>query len=207
MGSLIEARRRIIMNSPHIATSSGSIANFQTDLASPLKSCKVSFLPVQEGTGDPSPNNVRAISGWDELNVYKCGENLFNYETAQINYGYIRNDSGAVQASSNWFYISTTYSVPDEGLLISLHPNFDAMRIYYLTDNDQWVGRSNVYSGTRLDVFKESGFSKIQLSFYNTSRDHIKSLSIEKNTATIRDSQKTVIPISLQSLPETIYGG
>lgn len=44
--------------------------------AAPLKQLKVAFSPVQSGTGDPSPDNVRPISGWDSLNVWQRGKNL-----------------------------------------------------------------------------------------------------------------------------------
>ena len=30
----------------------------------------VDINPVQEGSGDPSPSNVRPISGWNSINVY-----------------------------------------------------------------------------------------------------------------------------------------
>lgn len=68
--SLMESRRRILLNTPHIATASGDIAMFSTDMAAPLKSCVVTINPVQEGSGDPSPDNVRPISGWTACNVY-----------------------------------------------------------------------------------------------------------------------------------------
>lgn len=32
--------------------------------------------PVQEGTGDPSPENVRPITGWTEVTLRVCGKNL-----------------------------------------------------------------------------------------------------------------------------------
>lgn len=36
------------------------------------------IVPVQEGEGDPSPDNVRPIKGWDGVNLYHSGKNLFN---------------------------------------------------------------------------------------------------------------------------------
>lgn len=33
---------------------------------------------VQEGEGDPSPDNVRPIRGWDSVTVTRCGRNLVN---------------------------------------------------------------------------------------------------------------------------------
>lgn len=38
--------------------------------------CKVSWEPTQEGTGDPSPDNVRPIKGRNSVTVERCGENL-----------------------------------------------------------------------------------------------------------------------------------
>ncbi len=36
------------------------------------------FEPKQEGSGDPSPDNVRPISGYDVLGLTRCGKNLFD---------------------------------------------------------------------------------------------------------------------------------
>lgn len=87
---LIEARRRILLNAPHVEdTTPAGVANFQTDLISPLQSLKAGFLPVQAGSGDPSPSNVRPISGWSGLTVYKTGQNLVD----QSNYAVLNNMS------------------------------------------------------------------------------------------------------------------
>ncbi len=40
--------------------------------------CKVSWEPTQEGSGDPSPDNIRPIKGRDSVKVERCGENLLN---------------------------------------------------------------------------------------------------------------------------------
>lgn len=37
-----------------------------------------SWEPVQEGSGDPSPDNIRPISGRDSVKVERCGENLLD---------------------------------------------------------------------------------------------------------------------------------
>lgn len=62
-------------------TASGSIASF-TDGADdmPMKSCVVNIEPIQEGTGDPSPENVRPISGRTRVSVRQSGTNLFRQE-------------------------------------------------------------------------------------------------------------------------------
>ena len=46
-----------------------SIITVTDALAKPLKACTVKITPVQSGSGDPSPDNIRPISGWTECNV------------------------------------------------------------------------------------------------------------------------------------------
>ena len=60
-------------------TVSGSIASF-TDGADtvPVKSLIAQIVAQQAGSGDPSPSNVRAISGFTACNISKSGSNLWD---------------------------------------------------------------------------------------------------------------------------------
>ena len=51
-------------------TLSGAIVSFIAPKAHALKQVVVDINPVQSGSGDPSPDNVRPISGWTEANVW-----------------------------------------------------------------------------------------------------------------------------------------
>ena len=52
-------------------TLSGSVVSFDDPIGDlSLQECVVDIEPVQSGTGDPSPSNIRPISGWSEVNVY-----------------------------------------------------------------------------------------------------------------------------------------
>lgn len=72
----LNLRQRILLNQPHIESASGDIASFTTNMKTPLKECKVYFEPIQEGEGDPSPDNVRPISGWEGVQLTQANENL-----------------------------------------------------------------------------------------------------------------------------------
>ena len=78
---ILARKNFIVANQPHVEEASGAIARFNTDMAAKLKECKVHFSPVQEGTGDPSPENVRPITGWAGVEVYRTGKNLFPVAT------------------------------------------------------------------------------------------------------------------------------
>lgn len=66
-----------LYNTAYVTDSaSGGIAHFVDGADDvPLKSLKVAIEPVQSGSGDPSPDNVRPITGWDAVKVYHSGEN------------------------------------------------------------------------------------------------------------------------------------
>ena len=67
-----------------IDTASGDIASFPDGTATPLKSLIVNVEPVQAGTGDPSPNNIRPISGWNGCEVVRTGKNLAKISFSEI---------------------------------------------------------------------------------------------------------------------------
>ena len=56
--------------SPEYATVTGSYVSFVTTRSAPLKELVVDINPVQSGSGDPSPNNVRPISGWTAAQIW-----------------------------------------------------------------------------------------------------------------------------------------
>ena len=60
-------------------TASGDVASFADGADDiPMKSVKVAIEPVQSGSGDPSPDNVRPISGWTGAQVSHSGADRTN---------------------------------------------------------------------------------------------------------------------------------
>lgn len=66
-------------------TASGNIASFSDGADGyPLKGLTVAVEPSQSGSGDPSPSNVRPISGFSEVKVARAGKNLISIEDDAI---------------------------------------------------------------------------------------------------------------------------
>ena len=65
-------------------TVSGPIVTFFTNIAHPVTALKIGIEPVQAGSGDPSPDNIRAITGWDAVKVGQSGKNLFDADNAVV---------------------------------------------------------------------------------------------------------------------------
>ena len=76
-------------------TASGAIASFPdgSDLL-PIKSLTATIVPQQSGSGTPSPENVRPISGWESVETSVCGKNLFDKSSYNVLDAYL--DSGEI---------------------------------------------------------------------------------------------------------------
>lgn len=94
-------------------TASGSVVQCTPVENSPLD-VQVEITPTQEGSGDPSPENVRPIVGWDSVNVTRCGKNLFDISTISTNSEIKNNgDSLTVNTSLESVRCATRESLED----------------------------------------------------------------------------------------------
>ncbi len=57
---------------------SGPVAEFETNVVAPIKHLLVTMEPIQEGSGDPSPENIRPITGYDSVTVTHKGKNILD---------------------------------------------------------------------------------------------------------------------------------
>ena len=73
------SERKLIMDTPHIETVSDIVATFDTDLRSKLVELKAGFLPKQAGTGNPSPTNIRPITGWTGFTLKRTNKNVLDF--------------------------------------------------------------------------------------------------------------------------------
>lgn len=103
-----------------VETETGSIASF-TDGADdvPVKDLQVAIEPVQSGSGDPSPENIRPISGWTGANV-TVNDDVFSIDfpteagtvyggTLDVTTGVLTVDRAMVDlGDQNWQYDTST---------------------------------------------------------------------------------------------------
>lgn len=77
---------------------------------------KASWEPAQEGTGTPSPENIRPIKGRDSMKVERCGENLIDSDrVTEVSAAY----GLTAQYVSGKITISGIYSSPSAGASFS----------------------------------------------------------------------------------------
>ena len=160
---LQDAEARTKINDMYITdTASGVIASFSDGADDiPVKSLNVAVEPVQSGSGDPSPSNVRPISGWSEAKVTKIGKNLLK-NTAGSSDIFTVNTDGTI--SANGTGTSSTYKVvgsidlPEGDYYISGCPSGGSASTYYIRMlvNGTGTGPNDYGSGEPLTLTKKS---------------------------------------------------
>lgn len=58
---------------------SGSTVTISDGIDGHALDIAASWIPTQAGSGDPSPENIRPISGRDKITLTRCGRNLWSY--------------------------------------------------------------------------------------------------------------------------------
>lgn len=191
---------------------SGEMVNIISPNVNNITSFKVHFNPKQEGTGDPSPENVREIVSWNGVEGYKCGKNLFDYAHANILDRHIKNNNGvSVSDGGNSYcqiYIpvmsNTTYTLSGLSNEKAL-----AKRIYYYDKDKQWISRTNGSTKTSFTITTPSNCRYIQIQSERQEYQDWSTVQVELgNTATEFEPYKygTVLMDWTDTI-KNIYGG
>ena len=182
-------------------TASGAVASFSDGADGiPLKSLVVDINPVQSGSGDPSPDNVRPISGWSEVNVQRTGVNLWN----GLNYtsGLYLTDTGVRNVNTSYGHTDYIPVAPDSTYYVSGISGSNPSICWY--DNSKnFIGGEKNNSETSKFISMPSNAHFIRVSFL---LDNVDTLMVNY-PATDHDYH----PYSGQSinirLGQTVYGG
>lgn len=216
---ILARKQFIIANQPHVEKlAAASLQNFNTNMVAPLKECKVYFEPVQEGSGDPSPDNVRTINGWTGLNAKFIGKNW-------IDLSYI-SDANSYSNVGNYAYMYTDdiQLVPNTKYRF-VWSNYDSSKLdtvlLYVSGTNQYIVDSNAVKGYRqyTSGFTTSSAGTIKFGInkqnYSTIQDALDAiftngnllLQLGTNDELYEPYSGTTLPIDWITEAGTIYGG
>lgn len=142
-------------------TITGNPVSF-TALNAPLKQLSVAFSPVQAGTGDPSPDNVRPISGWDSLTVYHSGADTSDPQTISITIGQtvysgtVDVVTGVVTVTHRYFTLTGSTS----GLSKQQIGSTGHYRIRFYTSGAKNPGANKAFNGV-CDTYKPTATDNV----------------------------------------------
>ena len=181
----------------------------------PLKSCLINIEPVQAGSGDSSPENVRAISGWTGVTVQQTGKNMYSFggsaSESRNGITFTRNVDGTVQvtgtATDATFYIFTALQdgLPEGDYILS-GSSGDA-KIYGVYNEEYYWdntgdGVSIHYTGGKLNfnirVLKDKTVNNIVKPMLRIASD---------TSPEFEPYRRTIYSMSWQSETGIVYGG
>ena len=201
-------------------TASGDIASFPDGADGlPVKDLTVAIEPVQSGTGDPSPTNVRPISGWTGCNVTRTGKNLakpYQYTAETGNVTFVYDGNGGITLNGT---ATASNAVPTVSAAISNGFTFPLAAGTYipsLSDTGAYVEVYDSDTTTRLsngNAFTISNETNVLIrvsenigTVYDNKKYYIQ-LELGTTPSAYEPYIGTVIPISWQSEAGTVYGG
>ena len=207
-------------------TETGAVVSFDGEPQTGIKDLTVAITAVQAGTGDPSPTNVRAISGWTGANVSVKGKNLLAPWVTTQTYGgiaYTANADGtfttANTATANSQILSPRFRLPAGAYKLSGCPSGGSTSTYYMRIIE-YSGSTNTAvgnatdSGSGVNYTVQSGqndllvFCAVQNGKTAPSGVWSPMLRLASDTdATYTPYTGTTTPISWQSTAGTVYGG
>ena len=182
---------------------------------------KVSWEPVQEGEGDPSPDNIRPIKGRDSVTVNRVGKNLLDFSSF-TNYTNWREDIATEgDAPTNKYNKGYILPVkPSKAYTISFEPLGDTFPTYlYIVKSINGVSKRYRYITTDRIENKVVSFTPEDneiwyLRMGSADNEKYFNAQIKKITYIQLELGSTATPYEPYTgsttdiaLPETVYGG
>lgn len=174
---------------------------------------KVTLEPVQEGSGEPSPENIRPIKGRDRVTVERCGENLLNISpftklTNQgVTYEYVANGGVHVSGTALTNSTSPTFSVwylpPGKYYGPNLGEGIGASIVVHRNGKNVWLSAKGTFVILAGDVIQ---FWCLNVKNGATVDDTLYPYIVPGTTAPTTYAPYTGQTATL-TLPRTIYGG
>lgn len=165
----------------------------------------ITFEPIQAGSGTPSPSNVRAISGYDKIEVLSGGKNLF--DKSKTTDGKRINNSGEIVDSSPY---SLSDYIPVKSNTTYYFSHVIGTSYYYtcalFTKNKEFIDVSNIVGSgdTSGSISMGSNVCYIRINILTENKN---SVQVEEgSTATTYVPYNKTTDLS-ESLGQTVYGG
>ena len=197
-------------------TVSGSLVSFTDGADMPMVACTAEITPKQSGTGTPSPDNVRPISGWESVSVYKSGKNLLKVDSVNtVGRGITQtlNEDGTITLSG-----TSTSNYNGQGVngsarlklpagtyrFVDVGETSGATFYYYLRvqGNSAWI-----QSGQTFTVSEGSGCWIVLYFPANTAVSGTHGLMIVSENSTYDTFEPYTGTTTTVNLERTVYGG
>lgn len=177
-----------------------AIASFNDGEEMVMPSLKVAIEPQQEGSGDPSPTNVRPIIGWDKVDLSVSGVNVWDeeWEVGTINSnGQPQIDTSKIR-SKNFIEVkpNTNYYCKDGGN--------GSIFIYYYDANQDYINGNVVVTNNTITTPTNCNYVKFRTYNYGATYNNDISINYPSTDTDYHAYNGNTYTIDLDG---TRYGG
>lgn len=193
----------------------GSIVTFDDAIPfTPIEKLVVQIEPVQSGSGDPSPDNIRPISGWTGLEGKRTGKNLLKLdESEMVSTGWNRRFPISLKAGTYIISCQNQFGASTKGASVDLTDENDATIIKALTSG--YTFGDTTFVGTAATITEEEAKKIKNIRFalraggttYNDIAQGNIQLELGSTASDYEPYQGSALSISWQSTAGTVYGG
>ena len=114
---------------------SGEIVSFETDSEDIFTKLQVDLEPIQEGSGNPSPSNVRPIRGHSGVDVNVGGKNLFDPTSVMVKDSTLDGDTFTTNFINSSYYTSKSKVFPAGTYTVSITSDNCYLIVYIEREN------------------------------------------------------------------------
>ena len=203
------------IDAPIYRTASGNPATFSDADAANVKALSVTLTPTQSGSGNPSPTNIRPISGVSSVSVTRTGKNLLPLPLTRgaiVNgvdeFSFVRLRSGFIPCK------------PGEPVTLSLVSGTDGVAPYVILFYDankvvlSWpttMEGMNPFTATAPNNAHYCRIVLRKLDNANMAPDDVSAAQLEMNAAATDyepyQGQTVTVQLTDGANPLTVYGG
>lgn len=187
-----------------IETASGAVASFDDGADRvPAQKLIVNIEPVQAGSGDPSPDNVRPITEWTGAVIKRTGVNVWDEKWEN---GYITILGGLVYDSG--YIRSKNYIMVSPGASYYCKTNGHPMYVCQYDSNKQFISNSREgYTDRVITVRQDCHYIKFNMGgTYGGTYNNDLAINYPSTATSYEPYQGNQISVAFPSSAGTVYG-
>lgn len=191
---------------PVICETGGAAASICDAAARPAARLSSAIAAVQAGSGDPSPDNVRPISGWDTVSVQRTGKNLVDIpdfvdtSSKDIYTATVEELAAVKYKEATQYTVSMKISTEDT-------TNTFGIRVFYSDGSSEykWNKNGSTYVPS-VSTAAGKTVSQIILTYNSIFLLSLSDVQLEEGAAATGYEPYQGVTLSAD-LPESVYGG
>lgn len=190
-----------------VENASGAVATITDGAERPAQNIVSTIKAVQSGEGDPSPDNVRTISGWREVKVTRLGKNLVNIPDMENMQGNVIRAQAQAAFDAVPYKANTQYTFSTDIEMTATDANF-GIEVKYSdgTTKYHWMYSKGNQTSKSVTIGTDGTIVSVKFSYDFYRPTTVRNVQIEEGTVATQYEPYQVVTLTATT-PQVVYGG